>query len=802
MNIDRIPDELKARPQWVVWRAVIGENGNVTKPLYNPSNPAHLADHSDPKTWETFENAVRVHRNNPSIFAGIGFVFSPDDDYFGIDIDDEAKVKPEHLELRRKFVNQIVENVNTYAERSPSGKGLHLIGKGRLPDAGRKSMQMQVEIYGQSRYFTMTGDIYNNQTTITDQQSFLDAVFASFVARRTDELTDNESNRRLDLTDEEVIRIATNKHPKFAPRFNCQMECGPGEWSDTFMAIVGQLDLVTGKVEQVERIILNSPMVLDAPPNGGETRLNKAKRNLRTVLARVRQNNSGILAFAEHGRQQVENMERAKAERAKAAADSLRKAQEAIAKMSKGSATVLDAFPELTTEHKQLTRPPGVAGEFVAAAEKGSFKPFMKFAIPATLATFAGILSRGFKMPGGSGLNVNFILAAATSSGKTQSMKAWVRFMNDAVGQIGNTPSGPSRSRIINSSTSSIQAMMHDFMALPSNVWFIEECFAQLSAMTEGKSNTDSHLRDAYNQLYDAGEHGTFFSGPRSVANRKADIEPVNNLNVSTYWSTTTSKFDVFTEDALDGFLSRVIVIRHTTRGGELVQTTQELPDHLKLMLVQRMAASKALDEAYAMSAHEGAKLITTVSTGDVSDLIWNCMKAADAIANAAIEGKLPPAYAAVSRAPLTAQRIAGVLAVIENPYTPAITRDQYRWALGYVLQNLVALLSDVDQGELGAGASDETLAIVRAIKSMLSDKRYKALPGVPKSQLREYVKGRAPFHKSTGSYGRSQRVSDTLAHMLKEGMIEEIADPRPIAARGKPITLVCPVAGEPIWDL
>ena len=804
MNLQAVPAELKARRQWVIWRAILAE-GAVTKPPFNPNNPAYMADVKDPSTWGTFEDAVRVYTNNPSLISGIGFVFTDGDEYFGMDIDDEKKVKPEHLETRRRFVSQIMSEVDTYTELSPSGQGVHMIGKGKLPVAGKRSTAMQVEIYCSGRYFTITGEIVNQKTEIKDQQEFLISVFGAMTPESGGDqgVYDTASNRRLDLSDEEVIRLANNFNPTFAPRYNCQVSCGPGEWSDTFMAIVGMIDRFTGSVEQVKRIIMNSPMVQHAPPsNAGETRIAKAERNLAYVLRRVREGNNGLLHFSEHGRQIVENMERAKADRARLAAEALQKANEAIAGMSKGSQSVLDAFPELTSEHKILSRPPGIVGDFVLAAEKASFKPFTKFAIPATLSTLAGIVSRGFKISGGSGINVNFILAAPSNAGKTQTMKVWQRFMAEAAGLIGNTPSGPSLPRIINSSTSSIQAMMPHFMSLPSVVWYVEECYSQLSSMNEGKSPSDAHLRDAFNQLYDSGSHGSMFSGPLSVANRKAEVEPINNLNVSTFWTTTTSKFDVFNEDALDGFLSRVVVIRHHAPGGEPMQYTEDLPPGLRDVLVQRLVQAKHLDEIYKLNPFDAGKLITTVSTEQVADLHWQFVRTVDAISNAAIEGRLPPVYGAISRVPLTAQRIAALLAVIENPFTPAVTLEQYKWAFGYLLQNLVSLLTDVDHGDLGHGASDEVLAVVKALKDLLGRKEYKGHPGVPKQILRDYLKARKPFSTFAGQGyggGRSQKVTDTLLHMIKEGMLEEV-NMQPTGA-GRPPTYISPVISDPIWS-
>lgn len=797
MAFENIPAELRALKQWVVWRSIVND-GRITKPPFNPRNPNQQADITNSATWGSFDEARTCFELNSSTVSGIGFVFTEQDDYFGIDIDDEAKVSPQHMASRQAFVSQILENVNTYTEVSPSGTGLHLIAKGKLPVDGRRSTQVQIELYGAKRYFTMTGNVYAGRTEITHQQEFIDTFIPQY--ERLHEPVADVANvgrlRPLDLTDEEVLRRCANHNPSFAPRYNGQVDCGPGRWSETFMMIVGLIDQHTGDVEQVRRLVMNSPMVQNSPPSSsGESRVHKAHRNLMTSLSRVRNNNTAFMTSVEHGKRIFENLEKAKKERAEKEAEAIRAASEAVNELSKNAAALFDAFPFIEKEHMALTRPKGVVGEFVLATEKASFRPFTKFAIPATLACLAGVLGRGFKLPSGMGINLNFILAAPSNAGKTTVMKAWERFINDAGAQIQNTLTARARNRILNSSASSIQSVMEDFQASPSIVWFVEECFSQLETMNNGRSPTEAQFRDAYNQLYDCGEHGRLFTGPRSMTLKRANIEPINNLCVSTFWTTTASKLDVFAEDALDGFLSRVTVIRHNGISGAPVRTTESLPTHLQTVLVQRLAAANLLDETYTRSATDAARMITYVSTVGISDLVWDCILACDQITNAAIENRLPPVYGAISRLPMLAQRIAAILAIMENPFTPSITTEQYKWAFGYLLNNIAELFSALDHGELGAGASDEVMAVVRTIKEFL--KKNKKAIGIGKSELKLLLRDRAPFNKMQSRYAR---VSETLLQMTKDNLIAEIDDPVSVGKAGRPKTLVVPMSNEPIW--
>lgn len=793
MNLEAIPDELKSRRQWVIWKSVLAD-GKVTKPPHNPRT-LYPASITDPTHWGSFDEAVQAFRDNPSIVSGIGFVFTAGDDYFGIDLDDESKVLPENLPARRALVAQLLENLDTYTEMSPSGQGLHMIGKGRLPIAGHRSTKLQFEIYQEERYFTITGDLFMGRGQIKPEQEFIDALAQSILQQREQppSVADTDVHRRLDLLDEEVIRLATNFHPNFAPRFNCQTGCEPGEWSDTFMAVVGLIERFTGSVNQVKRIVFNSPMVMQAKPSGAnESRLDKARRNFDHVLAKVRQNNNGMMSFAAHGRQQWENIQRAKAERAqKIAEEMLRKAEETF---SANGVNLLKAFP-LDPKYLELSVPPGIVGRFCEATAAACYNPYPKFSIPATIATLSGVIGRSYKLPSGNGLNVNFILAAPTSSGKTQTMSAWEHFLYRASRQIGNNLQGQSRTRLIKASASSIQGIFPDFMETPSAVWFISECASQLRQMSDPKSTTDGQLRDAYNDLYDISSIGKVFSPPRSTANRKAELLPIENLAISTYWTTTTSKFDVFNDDAADGFLSRVIVIRHPHSAGEPIpewELQRELPDDLNQALVARLAAAKQFDETFAMSAQDGARMITVVSTAEVEGMAWAFRQISERIKNASLDGTMPIAYTAVSRLPVTAMRIAAMLAVMDNPYSPAITTEQFQWAFGYLLQNTAALLSDMDRGELGASMSKDMDVVVREIKKAI---RKTKQPGVKKGELVHALRFLKPFKDDRTSPGDA--VRRTLTEMLGHGMLVETTIPP--TGRGRPTTILCPTEDE-IW--
>lgn len=146
---DNVPEELKARRQWVVWR-LEERNGDLTKVPYSPRGGE--AKSNDLMTWGTFEDAYQAYGSGR--YSGIGFVFCSGDPYAGVDLD--GCVGPETGEVE-PWATEIVAELGSYTEISPSGTGVHIIARGRLPEGRRR--KGRVEMYDQGRFFTVTGQV-------------------------------------------------------------------------------------------------------------------------------------------------------------------------------------------------------------------------------------------------------------------------------------------------------------------------------------------------------------------------------------------------------------------------------------------------------------------------------------------------------------------------------------------------------------------------------------------------------------------------------------------------------------------
>jgi putative DNA primase/helicase len=148
VNLDCLPEELSQRRQWVVWK-LEERDGKPTKIPYIAGGSGK-ASSTDSLTWRSFEEAVRALETGR--YDGLGFVFSSGDPFAGVDLDDCRDPETGALE---EWAEKIVEDFGSYAEVSQSGKGVHIIVKGKAPNKKRG----KVEAYSSERYFAMTGQV-------------------------------------------------------------------------------------------------------------------------------------------------------------------------------------------------------------------------------------------------------------------------------------------------------------------------------------------------------------------------------------------------------------------------------------------------------------------------------------------------------------------------------------------------------------------------------------------------------------------------------------------------------------------
>lgn len=145
-DLERVPEELRERPQWVAW-CWEERDGRRTKVPYDPVT-GRRASTTDLLTWRPFETVMGALESGG--YDGAGFVFSSGDPYAGVDLDGCRDTETGEVE---HWAREVVGSLDGYAEVSPSGSGVHVIVRGEAPNKRRGA----VEAYSTKRFFTVTG---------------------------------------------------------------------------------------------------------------------------------------------------------------------------------------------------------------------------------------------------------------------------------------------------------------------------------------------------------------------------------------------------------------------------------------------------------------------------------------------------------------------------------------------------------------------------------------------------------------------------------------------------------------------
>lgn len=171
-----IPQELKAQKQWVCYRTKKTEE-KTAKYMISPVTGG-FAKSNDESTWTDYDSAFRYMVAKR--MEGLAFVLTKGLVFVDIDhITDENGIIGE-------FGLKLLEELpDTYAERSVSGKGIHIFCYGDLPkDALKRNDELGLEMYDTKRFICITGDTIDGRNQILDYSDSIKEVNEKYVGRR------------------------------------------------------------------------------------------------------------------------------------------------------------------------------------------------------------------------------------------------------------------------------------------------------------------------------------------------------------------------------------------------------------------------------------------------------------------------------------------------------------------------------------------------------------------------------------------------------------------------------------------
>ncbi len=245
IRIESIPLELRDQRSWVTWR-LEHQGGRTMKPPFDPRT-GHRASCSDPSTWGSFGETLAAYQGGG--YDGIGFELSPP--FVGVDLDQCRDPATGFID---DGARAIIQQLNSYAEVSPSGTGIHILVRGDLPPEGRRTKG--VELYDGDRYFTVTGQhVESTPLTIEERSVELEALHAQLFGDQATPIPLPETkgvravrpHASMSMSDRQLLaRIEESNDGLFERLWN-------GEWrgeypsqSEADMALCGKLAFWTG----------------------------------------------------------------------------------------------------------------------------------------------------------------------------------------------------------------------------------------------------------------------------------------------------------------------------------------------------------------------------------------------------------------------------------------------------------------------------------------------------------------------------------------------------------------------------
>src|SRR5882762_8178050 len=246
-------EELMALPQWLIRRA--------DKIPLQVAEPHERASVNIPEHWSTFEVASAFCKDNPEY--GLGFVITPSCPFSFIDLDNARDPKHNFTEEQIQTIvhnqNEVYAAFPSYTELSPSGSGVHIIVRGKMPTNKKKQC---IEVYSFGRYMTMTFNaVEGRNIPIIDAPDVLKTLWDDMggLTSTLEEIYESEPETK---TDAEVIEQAANASngELFKSLFNGDISKYDNDDSRADLALINIIAFYTDNKPQAVRIFRSSKL--------------------------------------------------------------------------------------------------------------------------------------------------------------------------------------------------------------------------------------------------------------------------------------------------------------------------------------------------------------------------------------------------------------------------------------------------------------------------------------------------------------------------------------------------------------
>jgi hypothetical protein len=789
MTFDRIPSELKFRPQWVVWKLIQKEGAKKpTKVPYSPKWGGMPASVTNPASWGTFDDAIAAHKAGG--FDGLGFVLTYDDPYTFVDLDDTGGDQAIFDRQQRVF-----SELPSYAERSPSGTGLHIICKGRIGPPGRK--RAQIEVYSGERFMTMTGEVYRD-APIIDCQEKLSILYDQMGGPAAIHSYGADQQQRDD--DGTIIGRAMDaaNGAKFRDLFEGEWEKHYASQSEADFALIDIVAFYTQNRAQIARIFRVSALgqrdkakrddyvsnmtnrAFDRQlPEVDVESLQSLDRAFAEMLNREQQANEDQFALPGfvniNGKPVVPELEENGAGEGPPAPTSTTPGKDRF------EADGQYAQHIVSVNDSSIIFPPGLVGEVARFIYAAAPRPVPEIALVGAIGLIAGIVGRAYNISG-AGLNQYVLALAPTGTGK-EAINSGVMKLVTAVRGDGVSGAPSVMDFIGPGDTRSDAALIKWLAKHPCIVSIQGEWGMRLKKMAAPNANANEiGVRGALMDLWGKSGAGNVLN-PLAYSDKDKNTASVNSPSFTLVGESTPERFYEALDETLiaDGLLPRFLTIEYN--GMRPVNNEGAAHAYPSFALIDMMRSIIAHVQAVMAS--------NNTITVQLDDRAVQLMKDFDRYADTQINGanSRETNRHMWNRAHLKALKLAAIVAVGLNPHSPVVDADSAQWATDLVVRDITNILGRFERGEIGGGAMgvserrqiDDMTKVIR--DWMRGDGTEAAKYGIPGTMhiqgvftataLTRRLMAMASFRNDRN--GATNAIKRAVAHLLDGDDIREI---------------------------
>lgn len=354
---ENIPEELRKLPRWCTFDI----EGNKKVP-YIAGNCAKASSNT-PSTWRTFEEATADIVEGRRQHLGLAISWP----YFFLDLDEPQP--------------SLMEAIDTYAQRSVSGKGIHLIGKGSFEGPGRHPKSPAVGLFQENRFCLFTANVVDDRTEIKEvDEKTLQSVHDWLSGQSSSTTTISLVETPPSSEDQSVYEAAAQRFDTFIHLWNGN--AGP-DHSESDHALISMLADCTDSNEQVRRMWFSCALCREHRRN--DRYVNRTLQKLRAKQEELKE------SFMEFATEPSDS-------------ESLEEPQQGFSEL--GARDMIDSLPD------------GLIKRLADWHWKQAVCPLQECSISVAFSAIATVAGRNYQTYTNSGCNPWLILLADTSWGK------------------------------------------------------------------------------------------------------------------------------------------------------------------------------------------------------------------------------------------------------------------------------------------------------------------------------------------------------------------------------------------------